>query len=128
MDKEPRILVVDDEPSNRMLAERILGGSGYVVTGAADAAAALQAVETHGPFDLYVLDLMMPTMTGTALASAIRRLDASARILYYTGYPDGLLPSTVELPPHDAFIQKPVSVRELREAVSQALFGHGRGP
>ena len=128
MDTEPRILVVDDEPSNLLLAERILSGAGYVVVGASGGAAALAAIEKQGPFDLYVLDVMMPKMTGTALASAIRQSDQHARVLYYTGYPGALITSDAALPDQPTLVQKPVSVRELREAVSRVIFGHGRGP
>ena len=73
----PTVLVVDDELSNLVLAERVLAAGGYKVTTAGTAAEALRAIEAHGGFSLYVLDVMLPGVRGTELAGrfgpAIRR-------------------------------------------------------
>jgi CheY-like chemotaxis protein len=124
----PRVLVVDDEASNLRLAERLLQGAGYEVAAANNAAGALQLVNEHGAFDVYVLDVMMPSMRGTELADAIRQRDADARILYFTAFSHALFTGARLLKENEAFVQKPVSKQELLEAVSLLLFNDLQGP
>ena len=123
-----RVLVLDDHPSNLELAVRALARHGYVVTSATNAVEALQRDEAEGPFDLYVLDLMMPGIRGTEVARRVRDAHPGAKILYYTGYESMLFQDAHVLPENEAFVQKPVSTRDLAEAVSLLLFGHTRGP
>jgi len=68
---QPLILVVDDEPANRALLRKLLGHHGYDVVDAADGAAALLAVEEHGP-DLVCLDVMMPRVDGIEVCQRLR--------------------------------------------------------
>jgi signal transduction histidine kinase len=68
--KSRRILVVDDEPSLLAVLERGLTRLGHQVTTARDGADALRLVNVH-EFDAIVSDLMMPNITGMALADAI---------------------------------------------------------
>jgi two-component system, cell cycle sensor histidine kinase and response regulator CckA len=124
----PRVLVVDDEASNLRLAERILQGAGYVVSAAATGADALQEIDEQGGFDIYVLDVMMPSMRGTELADAIRQLEPRAKILYFTAYSHALFIGARLLKENEAFVQKPVSKQELLEAVSLLLFNDLKGP
>jgi two-component system cell cycle sensor histidine kinase/response regulator CckA len=123
----PRVLVVDDEESNRTFAERVLREAGYSVTTASDGPEALALVDQPCAFDLFLLDLLMPGMQGDELARRLRQLDANAKILYFTGYADHLFQQRHTLSEHEAFIEKPVSLNALREAVSLMLFGHMRG-
>jgi two-component system, cell cycle sensor histidine kinase and response regulator CckA len=125
----PAILIVDDEPSNRIVAHRVLGGAGYDVTSAGIASEALFMVEERGPFDLYVLDVLMPTLRGTELANRIREIDPDARVLYFTAFAPELSHAPAPgLSEREAVLQKPVSNRELLQAVSMMVFGHERGP
>ena len=123
-----RVLVVDDEPPNLALAERVLVSAGYAVTTATDAEEALGLVQTARPFDLCVLDIVMPGMQGTELAACIRLLNPDVKLLFYTAYSRRLFRDTRVLDDNAAFLQKPAGVRELAEAVSYLLFGHLRGP
>ena len=66
-----RILVVDDEPSIRMLIRTILQGEGHQITTAANGREALEMVIENVP-ELIVLDLMMPEMDGVEVLRAIR--------------------------------------------------------
>jgi CheY-like chemotaxis protein len=124
----PRVLLVDDEVSNLRLAERILQGAGYVVAAAGTAADALQLIDDQGTFEIYVLDVMMPSMRGTELADAIRQREPQARILYFTAYSHALFTGAQLLKENEAFVQKPVSKQELLEAVSLLLFNDLKGP
>ena len=123
-----RVLVVDDEPSNRALAERVLLANGYAVDTASDGDEALNLVREQARYDLFVLDIRMPGMEGTELAVRIRQRQPDAKILFFTAYSDQLFEGKRLLDEHEAFIEKPVSVRELAETVSLMLYGHLRGP
>ena len=67
-----RILVVDDHESNRDLLSRRLTRDGHVVTVAADGAEALRLAETE-PFDLILLDLIMPGISGYEVLGRLKR-------------------------------------------------------
>jgi len=54
--------------------------------------------------------------------------NADARILHFTGSSDRLFEDRKTLLEHEAFIEKPVTVKGLLEAVSLLLFGHTHGP
>jgi two-component system, cell cycle response regulator CpdR len=123
-----RVLIVDDEESNRTFAERGLRGAGYEVAVASDGREALRVAEAQGPFDLFVTDILMPRMCGDELAQRLRQMDADAKVLYFTGAPDLLFEDGKELTQNEAFVEKPVSCKGLLEAVSLILFGHALGP
>jgi CheY-like chemotaxis protein len=67
----PRILVVDDSATVRMLVERTLARAGYDVTVASDGAEALDVAQASPP-DLVLLDFVMPRMNGFQFAQALR--------------------------------------------------------
>ena len=71
-DERPlRVLVVDDNETNRKVAELILAAVGAEVSCAEDGQAAVEAVEA-GDFDLVLMDLQMPVMDGLSATRAIR--------------------------------------------------------
>jgi class 3 adenylate cyclase len=67
-----RILVVDDEPNNRDMLSRRLMGRGYSVDQAEDGVTALRMIEAER-FDVVLLDVMMPGMSGLEVLDALRR-------------------------------------------------------
>lgn len=119
-----RVLIVDDEESIRTFAERVLRGEGYETVVAADGQAALNLFEERGSFDLLLADLMMPGIRGDELARRLRQIDPELKVLYLTGYSDRLFVGRPKLPENEAFVDKPISVNGLLEAVSLMLFGH----
>ena len=126
--KPPRVLVVDDEEGIRGFATRVLRDGGYDVVAASDGPEALRLVAEQRRFDAFVIDVRMPQMRGDELARELRRIDPDAKVLYFTGYSDQLFKEKVTLWEHEAFIEKPVTMKGLQEAVSHLLFGHTRGP
>jgi len=124
----PHILVVDDEESIRALIARMLASGGYDVAIASDGEEALRVVEAHGPFDGYVIDVTMPTISGAELARRAKQDLPDAKVLFCTGYSDRLFEERGTLWQHEAFIDKPFKLEALREAMSLLLFGHTRGP
>lgn len=68
-----RVLVVDDEPTNRQVLENQLTLHGYNVSSAFDGYDALRKLETEEPFDLMILDVMMPGLSGFEVCQRLRR-------------------------------------------------------
>jgi two-component system, cell cycle sensor histidine kinase and response regulator CckA len=75
-------------------------------------------------FDLAILDVVMPGMTGDELARVLRRRDPDAKILFLTGFSEALFQARPVLWAGEAFLEKPFTPRGLEEAVSLILYGH----
>lgn len=73
-----RVLVADDNATNRRILKAMLNGLGLTVTLAEDGRQALSQYRP-GAFDLLILDIAMPEMDGPCALAAIRELDAAAR-------------------------------------------------
>ena len=69
-----RILVVDDEPINQQVLANHLASGKYAITQALNGEEALQALEREGTFDLVLLDIMMPRMSGYEVCQKIRAI------------------------------------------------------
>lgn len=78
-DQMPTLLVIENDPSNRLLAERILSLAGYRVMEAAHGQAALHLLERHA-VDMIVTDLSMPGLDGFDLIRLIRARPALEHI------------------------------------------------
>jgi two-component system cell cycle sensor histidine kinase/response regulator CckA len=122
-DVQRRILVVDDEEGIRLFVDRVLRDAGYETCVATDGESALRLIEQGGTFDLLLTDLNMPEMTGDELSRRVRLLHPDLSVLYLTGFADRLFTARATLWENEAFVEKPVSIDGLREAVSLALFG-----
>src|SRR5690349_19058224 len=84
---ELHVLVVEDEPSVRVMLHRWLSGQGMVVCAvAATGAQALSAAQLHHP-DAIVLDHRLPDIPGVQLLPRLRRLCPAARIVLFTADP-----------------------------------------
>ncbi|MFF5626490.1 response regulator transcription factor [Microbacterium sp. NPDC012755] len=78
-----RVLVVDDEPLLAGLVARHLQREGYETETAADGIAALSAASTRG-FDLAIVDVNMPGMTGFELCRRLKQHDEQIKVLMLT--------------------------------------------
>jgi two-component system cell cycle response regulator CpdR len=113
-----KVLIVDDEPPICAFADRVLREGGYTTEIAFDGSAALEKCELTGPFDVLLTDENMPRIRGHELAARMRLFDPDIKVLYLTGYCDLLFNERGTLWEGEAFLEKPVSARALREAVS----------
>ncbi len=116
------ILLVEDEPSVRLLTQHILTTNGYTVHEVENGAHALDFLRTcHRPIDLLVTDIVMPGMNGQELAARLRSSMKSLKVLYVSGYSD-TSPLTEEEPPtQTGFLQKPFTSHELIKKVREIL-------
>ena len=114
------VLLVEDEPAVRKVAERILGSAGYTVLTAPDARAALQiAAQHHGRIDLLLTDLVMPGMGGRALSETLRASDERIAMLYMSGYSEE--ENSSNLPLDGELLQKPFTPERLLDFVRNTL-------
>ena len=119
-----RLLIVDDEPQMCELVSTILTDEGYETVPLVDAGQAIERIDAGEQWDLAVLDVMMPGMTGVEVARRLRRRDPDAKILFITGFSDVLFDAQPILWANEAFLEKPFTPNGLSEAVSLSL--HGR--
>jgi len=75
----PRILLIEDNEQNRYLATFLLEKSGFEVTSAPDGPQGI-ALAVREPFDLILLDILLPLMDGYAVAGELRRNPALASV------------------------------------------------
>jgi two-component system, cell cycle sensor histidine kinase and response regulator CckA len=117
------VLIVDDEEPVLRFVERVLRDAGYKTVAANSGSEAIAIAKRVGRLGGLVTDLMMPGMTGEELAQELRQLEPRLKVLYLTGYSDRLFKEKTMLWADEAFLDKPCSVKGLREAVSLLLFG-----
>ncbi|MDA1191863.1 MAG: response regulator, partial [Candidatus Poribacteria bacterium] len=117
-----RLLVVDDERTQRALLERFLTNDGYEVESASDGAAALELVQST-PVDLVITDLRMPGMNGRELLAKLQQLDPTLPVIIMTAYAD--LRDAVDFVTHAGafyYIEKPIEdMKILRGEIERAL-------
>jgi PAS domain S-box-containing protein len=112
-----RLLVVDDDPGVCQVVARILGDGGHDVT-MANSQSALAMVDSRGPFEAVVTDVVMPGMSGPELYRSLRHRLPRLGAVFMTGYSDSALLNAI---PADApVLRKPVSAPELLRAVEGA--------
>lgn len=122
-----RILLVDDEPSIRVVLGAVLEQAGYVVEVAEDGIDALRKLEAAVP-DVMITDLRMPNMNGFELLSSVRERFPGLPTMAMTGEFQAR-DVNQERPIADAFLQKgSYSVPQLLATISQLLAGTRRAP
>ncbi|WP_299816677.1 response regulator [uncultured Jannaschia sp.] len=107
-----RILVVDDNATNRLIADRMLAGEGYAVELASGGIEALAAFEARTP-DAVILDISMPDMDGFEVAVAMRRSSASVPIVALTAHVGAEIAERLARAGFDAYLTKPLRKAEL---------------
>ena len=118
-DRPPRILLVDDEQPIQTLLSFPLQKDGYEVVRANDGREALQRFG-EGPFDLVVLDVMMPKMDGLEVCRRLRARSTVPIIMLTAKAEEIDKVLGLELGADD-YITKPFSLREFRSRVRAAL-------
>jgi two-component system cell cycle sensor histidine kinase/response regulator CckA len=85
--RDATVLLVEDEPTVRSVARRILTGAGYRVLAAANGEQALSLVAAHdGPIDLLLTDVVMAGFDGLELARRLQTIRPHLRTLFMSGY------------------------------------------
>lgn len=113
-----RVLVAEDDAEIRALIARVLEDAGYIVTAVADGAEAVAAAGRE-PFDLVLLDVVMPRLSGPTALERISSLRPGTRFLMSTGYAQDLLASPAVVGVE--ILSKPFDPPQLLLAVRRAL-------
>jgi PAS domain S-box-containing protein len=116
----PKILVVDDEARIRDACREVLGECGYQVTVAEDGARGLALIE-ESHFDIVLLDLMMPVLSGVDVLERVKDLHSDTVVIVITGY--ATVEHSIEAMKNGAFdfISKPFTPEHLRVTVAKAI-------
>ena len=119
-----RVVIADDHPLYRAALADLVGHDPKleVVHAAEDGRNALDAVFEHDP-DVVVLDMKMPELTGTEVASQIRERGSDARILFLSEYHTGELVTEAFEAGAAGYLAKSSGPAEIRSAIGRVAAG-----
>jgi signal transduction histidine kinase/HPt (histidine-containing phosphotransfer) domain-containing protein/ActR/RegA family two-component response regulator len=123
LDAPLRVLLAEDNPTNRLVATALLQRLGHRIDTACNGAEALAALE-RGTYDLVLMDVMMPEMDGLAATRRIRGREPAGRHLPIVGLTAGSGADTLAeclAAGMDVVTTKPVTLPRLRAAIAEGL-------
>ncbi|MBI4574427.1 MAG: sigma-54-dependent Fis family transcriptional regulator, partial [candidate division NC10 bacterium] len=120
MTTRERVLIVDDEDQMRELLTKVLEKNGYLMTAAADGAAALALLERE-PVDLVLTDVRMPGLDGMEALRAIKEMNPEIVVIIMTAF--GSIDQAVQAVKEGAYdyINKPFKIDEILLTIKKAL-------
>ena len=120
------VLVVDDEPSVRMLVTEVLGDLGYTAIEAADGPAGLLVLQSGVHVDLLVTDVGLPGgMNGRQVADAARLMQPELKVLFITGYAEKAVVGDDHLEQGMHVLTKPFAMEILANRIRALLVDGG---
>jgi PAS domain S-box-containing protein len=118
------VLVVDDEPTIRMLVTEVLNDLGYRAIEAADGAAGLKVLQAYTRVDLLVTDVGLPGgMNGRQMADAARLWRPGLKVLFITGYAEKAVVGNGHLEPGMYVMTKPFVMEALARRIKELITG-----
>ena len=118
------VLVVDDEPTVRMLVTDILEELGYTAIEAGDSAAGLKVLQSNVRIDLLVTDVGLPGgMNGRQMADAARVSRPDLKVLFITGYAENAILGNGQLAPGMAVLTKPFPIESMAARIRSMIEG-----
>src|SRR5437763_1898178 len=114
------VLLVEDEPMVRSVAERALTRHGYQVMTADNGEDALEILGRGEPIELLISDVGMPGMDGPAMDREARKSWPELKILFMSGYAEEQLRKSIDIE-NVNFLPKPFSVTDLAAAARRAI-------
>ncbi len=116
------VLVVEDEAAMRQVTGRILARNGYRVITAVNGLDAIGVAAGHpGDIDVLLTDVIMPQMLGKEAASRIRALHPAVKVLFMSGYTQGVLGTGGVLAADVNLIEKPFTEASLLIKLHEVL-------
>ena len=116
------VLVVDDEPTIRMLIADTLGELGYQAVEAGDAASGLKFLESDAEIDLLITDVGLPGgMNGKQMADIARKRRPKLKVLFITGYAENAAVSNGHLEPGMHVMSKPFPMESLASRIRSII-------
>jgi DNA-binding response OmpR family regulator len=118
------VLIVDDEPSVRMLVAEVLSELGYSAIEAADGVAGLKVLRSDARIDLLITDVGLPGgINGRQMADAARETRPGLKTLFITGYAENAAISNGHLEPGMHVLAKPFAMDKLAARVRAIITG-----
>lgn len=115
------ILIVDDDIGANIVAGDILKELGYKVTIVQDGFQAIEKIQSTNYFDLVILDLNMPGVSGKDVFYHIKKLNPSIKVLVCSGYSDTVLNDEDFLKDINGYLHKPYMYEDLAKSVREVL-------
>ena len=116
------VLVVDDEPTVRMLVMEVLAELGYSALEAGDGAAGLKILQSDTRIDLLVTDIGLPGgMNGRQMVDAARDSRPDLEVLFITGYAENALIGNGQLEPGMHVMTKPFAMEALASRIRELI-------
>ncbi len=116
--EEKTVLVVDDEPSVRMLVTEAIEDLGYTAIEATDGMAGLRILESDTPIDLLISDVGLPGgLNGRQVADAGRAVRPDLKVLFITGYAENAVLNDGQLAPGMHVLTKPFAMDALTNRI-----------
>ena len=122
--KATRILVVDDDSSQRSLLASFLDSQGFTIVTAESGEEALDTL-TSGNFQLLISDVRMPGMSGLDLFKTVRKTNATLPVLLVTAYADVRDAVSAMRDGVANYLEKPIDLDELLATVNQFVDAGG---
>jgi nitrogen-specific signal transduction histidine kinase/CheY-like chemotaxis protein len=116
------VLIVDDEPTVRMLVTEVLEDLGYTAIEAADGPAGLKVLQSDVRLDLLITDVGLPGgMNGRQMADAGRVSRPDLKVLFITGYAENAVVGNGHLEPGMEVLSKPFVMETLASRINELL-------
>jgi CheY-like chemotaxis protein len=116
------VLVIDDEPTVRLLVTDLLQDAGYRMLEAGDGMAGLKLLQSDRRIDLLITDVGLPGgMNGRQVADAARVLRPELKVLFITGYAENAIIGNGHLEPGMQVITKPFAMEALANKVRDMI-------
>ena len=119
-----RIMIVDDSEDMRSNMMDILSEKGYRVTLAEDGETAIKFAEEK-KFDLIVIDLKLPTISGLETYLSIRKFRPTVAVIAVTGFKEELNEMTIDIVKNNAYtcLEKPIDIDRFTELIDSVDMG-----
>jgi CheY-like chemotaxis protein len=116
------VLVIEDEPTVRMLMKDVLSEAGYRVIEAQDGPSGLRLLQSDHRIDLLITDVGLPGgMNGRQVADAARVSRPALKVLFVTGFAENAVLGNGHLPPGMEVLTKPFLVADLATKVGEII-------
>lgn len=116
------VLIIDDEPTIRMLIAEVLDDAGYTALEAADGPAGLRILKSAVQVDLLITDVGLPNgLNGRQVADAARELRPGLKIIFITGYAENAALGKGQLDPGMQVIAKPFAMDTMARRIKEIL-------
>jgi CheY-like chemotaxis protein len=116
------VLIVDDEPSVRMLVTEVLSELGYTAIEAADGSSALRVLQSDTRIDLLVTDVGLPGgMNGRQLADFGRIARPELKVLFITGYAEKTALARDQMEAGMGILTKPFAMEGLAGRIKELI-------